>query len=123
MFEFDEQLSKKDDAYHFVAYVPINGRLYELDGLQDGPLDHGSCDQNDWLKSARPVVQKRINRQVCHLVGQYRGEESVLLFCSYAADEIHFNLLAIVSEKKRLYEREMSELEGKKQLAIQKVYN
>ena len=62
MFEFDEQMSKKDDAYHFVAYIPINGRLYELDGLRDGPLDHGSCDQKDWLKSVKPVVQKRINR-------------------------------------------------------------
>lgn len=29
------------EAYHFVSYVPINGRLIELDGLKPYPIDHG----------------------------------------------------------------------------------
>jgi hypothetical protein len=33
---------KSADAFHFVAYVPFAGRLYELDGLQPGPIDHGT---------------------------------------------------------------------------------
>ena len=42
MFEFDQKLPQKDDnVFHFVAYVPINGKLFELDGLKDGPIDHG----------------------------------------------------------------------------------
>ena len=62
MFEFDEQFSKKEDAYHFVAYVPIGGRLYELDGLQEGPIDHGSCDMSNWLAAVKPVLEKRMQR-------------------------------------------------------------
>ena len=63
LFEFDQTLAKKDDdVFHFVAYLPINGRLYELDGLQEGPLDHGKCDESDWVKSAKPVLEKRMNR-------------------------------------------------------------
>ena len=63
MFEFDEQFAKKDDdVFHFVAYVPIEGRLYELDGLKEGPIDLGKCDEEDWLKTVKPVLDQRIQR-------------------------------------------------------------
>lgn len=102
MFEFDETLAKKDDdVYHFVGYLPINGRLYELDGLKEGPVDLGSCDQVEWIKTVRPVLEKRMS--------------------SYTADEIHFNLLAIVGDRKKLYEKEISSLEVRKELAAQKI--
>jgi len=37
----DKLASGTEDAYHFVAYLPIDGELYELDGLQKGPIAHG----------------------------------------------------------------------------------
>lgn len=40
---------------------------------------------------------------------------------SYTADEIHFNLLAVVSDRRMCFEREISEIETKKELAAQKV--
>ncbi|XP_012520588.1 PREDICTED: ubiquitin carboxyl-terminal hydrolase isozyme L5 [Propithecus coquereli] len=61
MFEFDAKTSaKEEDAFHFVSYVPVNGRLYELDGLREGPIDLGACNQDDWISAVRPVIEKRI---------------------------------------------------------------
>ena len=42
-FAMESRAAKEDDdVFHFVAYVPHNGRLYELDGLQPAPIDHGA---------------------------------------------------------------------------------
>lgn len=29
------------ETFHFVSYVPVSGRLFELDGLKPFPIDHG----------------------------------------------------------------------------------
>lgn len=92
MFEFDAKSSTKDDdAFHFVSYVPLNGRLYELDGLRDGPIDLGPCNQDDWIGVVRPVIEKRMQK--------------------YCEGEIRFNLMAIVSDRKKIYEKKISELQ------------
>ena len=48
----DDKKSGEGDAFHFVSYVPYRGQLYELDGLQKGPIDLGSCTSDDWLSKA-----------------------------------------------------------------------
>uniref|UniRef100_A0A674G9I3 ubiquitinyl hydrolase 1 n=1 Tax=Taeniopygia guttata TaxID=59729 RepID=A0A674G9I3_TAEGU len=92
MFEFDAKSSaKEEDAFHFVSYVPVNGRLYELDGLREGPIDLGACHQDDWISAVRPVIEKRIQK--------------------YSEGEIRFNLMAIVSDRKMIYEQRIAELQ------------
>ncbi|CAL8143646.1 unnamed protein product [Orchesella dallaii] len=103
LFEFEEKsASKDDDVYHFVSFLPINGRLYELDGLRDGPVDHGAIsDGKDWTNLVRTVLQERINR--------------------YNEGEIHFNLMAIVSDRKTQAERKLADLEAIGQATPDKV--
>ena len=39
--ESKRKATEDDDLFHFVAYVPYCGRLFELDGLHPAPIDHG----------------------------------------------------------------------------------
>ena len=122
MFEFDSESSKKEDAFHFVAYLPINGRLYELDGLKEGPVDLGKCDSEDWYNCIEPVLNQRIQTLVlttsCH--SAYISIRHCLLF-RYASDEIHFNLMAIVSDLRMSYEKEMARVQSEQEKATSKV--
>ena len=98
MFEFEKdgrQKDKDEDVFHFISYVPINGRLYELDGLKEGPIDLGPVPQGagHWIDLARPVIEKRIQK--------------------YNEGEIHFNLMAVVSDRKMIFERQVKELQAK----------
>jgi len=90
IFEFDSKPQNKEDEdiFHFVAYVPINGRIYELDGLQEGPLDHGRIPEGaDWLDHVRPVIEQRMAK--------------------YQTGEIHFNLMAVIQDKLLGYKRQI----------------
>uniref|UniRef100_A0A4W6F9A3 Ubiquitin carboxyl-terminal hydrolase n=1 Tax=Lates calcarifer TaxID=8187 RepID=A0A4W6F9A3_LATCA len=110
MFEFDAKSSAKDeDAFHFVSYVPVNGRLYELDGLREGPIDLGACNQDDWISAVRPVIEKRIQKLYCAMMTFW--SELITFLFRYSEGEIRFNLMAIVSDRKMIYERKIAELQ------------
>ena len=64
MFEIDGPAKKDEDVFHFIAYVPIQNRLYELDGLREGPIDLGPCSQDTWLNEVKPVIERRIQKFV-----------------------------------------------------------
>lgn len=70
--------TEEDDVYHFIAYTPINGVLYELDGLQPAPISHGACSFDEFSDKVIAVLQRRIDR--------------------YPANEIRFNLIAMVRD-------------------------
>lgn len=53
VFEYDEKQAKSDEAFHFIGYVPMFGKLYELDGLKPAPIDHGKITTSTWLQYVR----------------------------------------------------------------------
>ncbi|KAL2268535.1 hypothetical protein VTJ83DRAFT_3381 [Remersonia thermophila] len=82
--------SDDDAAFHFVAYTPIDGTLYELDGLQPAPISHGPCASGEFPEKVMDVLRRRIAR--------------------YDAAEIRFNLLAMVRDL-RVRARELGDAE------------
>mmetsp|Transcript_22338 Transcript_22338/g.53137 ORF Transcript_22338/g.53137 Transcript_22338/m.53137 type:complete len:328 (-) Transcript_22338:215-1198(-) len=80
--------NQSEDVFHFVAYVPhTDGTVYELDGLQSGPIAVGkftededkekACKNTKWLSVAREAIQKRMQ-----------------------GDAIKFNLMAVTKDKR-----------------------
>eukprot|EP00892_Ulva_mutabilis_P000813 jgi/Ulvmu1/10732/UM068_0020.1 len=67
-----------DELYHFVSYVHKAGALWELDGLQEGPIKCCECAKEEWLARASEVINTRIS--------------------TYTSQEIRFNLMAIVRD-------------------------
>jgi ubiquitin carboxyl-terminal hydrolase L5 len=85
-----EKQKGKGEAFHFVAYVPVKGKLYELDGLQAGPIALGECTDENWLELAKVEINERIKK--------------------YAENEIRFTLLALSANKKEISAREVEKL-------------
>jgi ubiquitin carboxyl-terminal hydrolase L5 len=51
-----------EDAYHFIAYLPIGDKLYELDGLKPMPVSHGEIPggREKWTDLARECVARSL---------------------------------------------------------------
>jgi ubiquitin carboxyl-terminal hydrolase L5 len=80
-----------DDVFHFVAYVPFGGNVYELDGLKKGPIMLGEY-KDDWLATCGPAIQQRIEK--------------------YASSEIRFNLMALIKNRMTIYKEEIAKQEA-----------
>jgi ubiquitin carboxyl-terminal hydrolase L5 len=68
---------ESEDVFHFVAYIPKNNTVYELDGLQSGPIVVGEYADDKWLSVARDAIQQRMT-----------------------GDAIKFNLMAVIKDKR-----------------------
>lgn len=70
------------EAFHFVSFVPIDGHLFELDGLKPFPMNHGPWkDGEDWTDKFRSTMEERL--------GISTGEQ-----------DIRFNLMAVVPDRR-----------------------
>ena len=80
-FVFAKKKAKDgDDVFHFVSYIHFKNAIYEIDGLQKGPiLIEKDVKEEDWIKKVKPYIQNRISL--------------------YSQSEIKFNLLALVPDR------------------------
>jgi ubiquitin carboxyl-terminal hydrolase L5 len=88
-----------EEAFHFVAYVPSHGTVYELDGLQKGPIVVGSVNeqQDDEAKSDIDIDNDSSNKDHTWLsVARSAIQERM----TAGGDHIKFNLMAIVQDKR-----------------------
>jgi len=89
------------EAFHFVSYVPINGRLFELDGLRKYPLDHGPVG-TDWTEKLRSVITERL--------GIATGGEPY--------HDIRFALMAVVPDARAGLARKLGMLKTNRDIVI-----
>ncbi|KAI9652450.1 MAG: hypothetical protein M1831_006793 [Alyxoria varia] len=56
------QMDKVDanTPYHFDAYIPINGEIWKLDGLDASPENLGSASSEGWVTEVRTILQERM---------------------------------------------------------------
>lgn len=81
VFTQKRKAKEDDDVFHFVGYVHFKNNIYEIDGLRDGPiLIAEGVNNNEWIEKVKPAILNRINL--------------------YANNEIKFNLMAVVPDKR-----------------------
>ena len=98
--------SSSCEAFHYVSFLPIGGRLIELDGLKEAPIDHGPVDEDGsengepWTEKFRRLMRKRIEITVSGGQGSHSHHHST-------EHDIRYNLMAVIPSR---YERAAANL-------------
>uniref|UniRef100_A0A3B3TVT9 Ubiquitin carboxyl-terminal hydrolase n=1 Tax=Poecilia latipinna TaxID=48699 RepID=A0A3B3TVT9_9TELE len=49
--------------FHFIAFVNVNGQLYEFDGKMNGPVNHGATKDETFVTDAAKVCRSFMERE------------------------------------------------------------
>ena len=111
-----EKLSKSEagitcksaiDTFHFVSYVPINGRVYELDGLKPFPIDHGPWKSSEqWTDHFRRIIAERLGMNI-----------------GAPYQDIRFNLMAVVRDEIESAKHKLTVIIDHRAAALHKLYS
>ncbi|KAF3066371.1 Ubiquitin carboxyl-terminal hydrolase isozyme L5 [Daldinia childiae] len=85
--------------YHYIAYVPVNGQVWELDGFEMKPLCLGPISDS-WIDTASTAIKERMTRNseipdfsllaICQSPLQTLAKEfATSLACSHALHELY----------------------------------
>lgn len=89
------------EAFHFVSFVPIGGRLFELDGLKPFPIDHGPwSEESEWTDKFRSVMTDRLG------------------ITADEYNEIRFNLMAVVPDHRLAIQHKLKMLRTNRQIVL-----
>ncbi|KAI1478519.1 cysteine proteinase [Daldinia eschscholtzii] len=90
---------RAETNYHYIAYVPVNGQVWELDGFQTKPLCLGPIS-GSWIDTASTAIQERMMRNsefssysllaICQSpLDTLSKELATSLACSHALHELY----------------------------------
>lgn len=102
-FEFQDRLAREeDDVYHFSAFIFKNGAIYELDGLQPGPIRLSPATADDFRQQLVDGVQAKIQQVAAvDTAGQGQG--------------ISFALMAVTEDRVQALEEQIALLMSQEQ--------
>lgn len=128
------QFSISNELFHFICFVPINGKLYELDGLKPYPIDHGqiettSCNpklieqllKNDKLdlKSTLAYLHDNYRTGSFNWSGKFKQIiEQRLSSHGQQNHDIRFNLMAVVADKMSKYKNHLNIIQSNRKLFL-----
>ncbi|MCJ1468707.1 hypothetical protein MMC07_007337 [Pseudocyphellaria aurata] len=65
-------------GFHFIAFVPVDGKVWKLDGLERQPQNLGLIENQEWVLQAKPEIENRM--------------------AQYEEGQIEFSILGLVKE-------------------------